>query len=118
MIHPVPYDVGVIIRHPDPPASLVFLIVPFVPVNVNLDGSYAPPLLDGGGEFLEVFHRGSFLDNGHPLSERTASLPDTLFAILVRIFYVFLLHCPAGLFFNHCLELFIVFLKAGELQFW
>ena len=118
MIHPVPYDMGMMIRHPDFPASRVFFKVPFVPVNVNLDGPYAPPLLNGGSEFLEVIQRCPFFDNCHSLSERAASFTDTLYAFLVRIFYIFLLHCSAGLFLNHCLERFIVFLKASELQLW
>ena len=74
--------------------------------------------MNGRREFLEVLQRGPFFDDCHALPERTASFTDTLSAILVRVFYILLLHRPAGLILNHRLEFFIVFLKAGELQFW
>ena len=51
VVHPVPYDVGVIIRLPGL-LSLIILIVSLVPMDVYLDGFYAPPLFYGVGESL------------------------------------------------------------------
>ena len=84
----------------------------FVPVNVNLDRPYAPPLLDGIGESLKIFYRGVFLDDCHSLSEGAASFTDSSSSILVLILNILFLHRPTGQILHHAPLPIIVFLKA------
>ena len=102
---------GVIVRFPSGLFFTVF-IMPLVPVDVYLDCSYAPPLLNGIGEFHQVVHRRVFFYDYHSFAKGAATMTDTLFTILVCIFHVLFLHRPAGHLLHNGFFRNIVFLKS------
>ena len=117
VVHPVPYDMGVVVRLP---CGFVVrdLIVPLVPMDEDLQRLNAPSFLAYLAEMPQLFHRGIFLDDYHALFDRGAATDYGYLArLLVHPFPVFGLHRPACLFLDHCGYLSVTFFKRGIAQF-
>ena len=77
--------------------------MPLVTVDEYLQGCDTPTPVTHLTEFLQLLHRGIFLDYHHALLERSAATDDGhLASLFVHPFTVFGLHRTACLFLNHC----------------
>ena len=117
VVHPVPHDMGVVVRLPCGFVAGHF-VMPLVAVYEDLQRRNAPSFLAYLAEMPQLFHRGIFLDDDHALFDRGAATDYGYLArLLVHPFPVFGLHRPACFFLDHCGYLPVAFFKRGIAQF-
>ena len=68
----------------------------FIPVDVDLDGSYAPPLMNSFGVLLKVGHCGVRFDVNDTLTDGTAAVTLLRFSTFGDIWHLLLLHLAPG----------------------
>ena len=90
--------------------------MPFISVHVYLNGSDAPFLMHSIDIVQQIVHFGVWLDVYHAFTNGAAAFTDSRFTILVLIFHIFLLHCPASLFLDQRLQIVVVLLKGNTLH--
>ncbi len=83
----------------------------FIPVDVDLDGSYAPPLMNLLSVSHQVIHHGVGLDTDNTLTEGTAAVAFLLPAFLVGNFNYPFLQTPTSFLLYHYLDFVVDILK-------
>ena len=116
MVHPVPDDMGMVVRLP---GAVITgdLIVTFVSVKVDLESLDAPPGFNHPGEAEKCFEPSVFVDDNDTFPDGAASLPDTHLAVLVGVFDILLLHGASRLLLDHDPDGFKVLLKGDAFHF-
>jgi hypothetical protein len=115
MVHPVPDDVCMEIGNPGLRVVWIY-VVSFVPMDVDLDGSYTPPLMNLLSVSHQVIHCGGGLNADNTLTEGTAAVAFLLPAFLVGNFDYPFLHTPTCFLLYHHLDFFVDILKGLALH--
>ena len=116
MVHPVPYDMGVIVRLPCGFVIGCFVVF-LVMVDEYLQGCDAPTLAAQLPVALQLLHcRIGFAHDNTLLDGRTSAYDGCLSGLLVQACAVFGLHCPSGLRLDHFADVLVILLKRNALD--